>query len=289
MPFGSYRDIIDAYDAGKTFSTIFRKVPAVATAAGIWFDLSMVPGIPGPNYYASSPAVAETLTPTTGSGTAGIQYGGNLPSSAGKKYLARSVIFTSIAPMALILCDYLLYYPFMDMGDTAPQTMDNTKALTRYTDGEGVRIMAVEVAPQIGSATFTVSYTNQDGISDRTTKRCRCNTQTVNGTIINTSATPSVSAFGGPFLNLQEGDTGVRSIESFTMSVADTGLITLVLVKPLATLYTLEALVPAETVWHKDRLTMPEIKNGAFLGLVALSQASLASVTVQGELEFIWN
>ena len=288
MPFKSYRDIIDSYETGETFLSVFRKVPAVATSAGIWFDLSMVPGIPGPNYYASAPGVAEVLAPAVGSGTIGIQYGGYAVGGS-SKHLARSMITTTIAPVMYMLCDYLLYYPFMDMGDTTTQTMDNTKTLPRYLDGKGVQIMAVEVAPQIGGASFQVSYTNQDGISGRTTKTAICNSQTVNGTIITSNTTASVSGFGGPFLALQKGDTGVRSIESFTMNTADTGLITLVLVKPLATMYTYEISTPAETVWYRDRMTMPRIYNGAFLGLLACAQSSLASVAIQGELEFIWN
>lgn len=288
MPFRSYGEVIAAQESGKTFLTVFRKVPAVATAAGIWFDLSMVPGIPGPNYYASAPLVADVLAPTVGSGTVGIQYGGPTPSGM-TKHLIRSLVTTTIAPVVFILCDYLLYYPFCDMGDTTEQTMDNTKSLPRYSDGQGVQIIAVEVAPQLGGKSFQVRYTNQDGIPNRLTKNVICNSQTVNGTLINTSPTASVSGFGGPFLPLQTGDTGVRSIEGFLMNTADTGLITLVLVKPICTFSNKEISTPAEVEWDEDRLLYPEIKNGAFLGLLCLSQSSLSAVAIQGELEYVWN
>lgn len=288
MPFNSFGQVIDCFEQGKTFLSVFRKVPAVATAAGIWFDLSMVSGIPAPNYYASAPAVAEYLIPNAPlSGTTGIQYGSFV--SPATRHLIRAMITATIAPIIFYLCDYLLYYPFFDMGDLTEQATDNTKAITRYTDGVGVKIMAVEVAPQAGGASFYVTYTNQDGTAGRRTKTVITNTQTVNGTIINTTSTSSVSGYQTPFLPLQEGDTGVRSIQSLTMVTADTGLITLVLVKPLANLTTREISTPAEVDFLKDRPSLPKIYDQAFLGFVCMSQGSLSGVPIQGELQFIWN
>lgn len=84
-------------------------------------------------------------------------------------------VFNLLLPR--ILCDYLLYYPFVDMsiagGEFQPMVND-TASLTRYTDGEGVQIMAVEVASQIGSSQFYVTYTNQDGVAGRVTPTITC-------------------------------------------------------------------------------------------------------------------
>ena len=59
-----------------------------------------------------------------------------------------------------------------------------------------------------------VTYTNSDGVAGRVTATMTCNTQTVNGTIANQCA--NNGRHGGPFIPLQKGDSGVRSIEAFT-------------------------------------------------------------------------
>ncbi len=282
MPFNSYADILNSYNTGKSFLSVFRKVPSTATAAGIWIDLSMSPGYPGPFYYASSPLVASVL-----SSALGIQNGGAV--SPDSKRLTRLMVTTTVAPVIFTLCDYVLYYPYCDMGDVEPQIMDNTVTLPRYTDGENLEIMPVIVAPQLGSTTFYVTYTNSQGVSGRVTKQTICNTQAVNGTIVCSSTTANASAIGGPFLPKQDGDTGIRSIDSFVMMGADIGLITLVLVRPLVTFYNREIGTPAEVDYPKDKARMPRIYDGAFLGLSCMAQSSLASVAIQGELEFIWN
>lgn len=47
--------------------------------------------------------------------------------------------------------------------------MDNTTPLPRYSDGIGVQIMPVVVAGQTGGQTFTVNYTNSEGVAGRVT------------------------------------------------------------------------------------------------------------------------
>jgi hypothetical protein len=92
--------------------------------------------------------------------------------------------------MRLVLCDYLLFYPFVDESVTDEQIMDNTATLPRYTDGDGVQMMAVVVAAQVGGGTFTVNYTNSDGVSGRTSKPMTLSTTgTVNGVILSTGRT----------------------------------------------------------------------------------------------------
>lgn len=54
-------------------------------------------------------------------------------------------------PMSFILCDYLLYYPFVDTGTNDEQFMTNSVTLPRYTDGKGVQMMAVSVASNSGT------------------------------------------------------------------------------------------------------------------------------------------
>jgi len=39
-------------------------------------------------------------------------------------------------PITMVMCDYLLFYPQVDMDSVDPQAMDNTVTLPRYESGE---------------------------------------------------------------------------------------------------------------------------------------------------------
>jgi len=376
MGFLSHREINDAFDAGKYRVFGWRKVPSQTTASGIWFDLSMSPGNPVPNYYAASPLTSKRLAqssdgglfhgglsnpvtvtfgssdatgilmttpsdyptftrfrlsttsalptglaidtdyytirvsattsriattllkaqqgvfitydPVLGSLGAGTQRLLELTSSTEHLYRLMAISLTTTAvPLPCILCDYLLYYPFIDMSTTDPQAMIVGETLTRYTDGVGVQMMAVEVASQIGGVQFNVTYTNSDGVAGRVTPNVTCNSQVSVGTIITTATNTAGTA--GPFLPLQTGDKGVRSIEQVTFLTADVGLITLVLVKPLANLGIYDITGPAE----KEYMTsspglLPEIKPDAYLNFIVYPSGTLAAAPIFGTIETVF-
>lgn len=283
--FGNVAAMLSAYDAGQTAFFTWRKVPSQATASGIWFDVSMSPGNPNPNYYAASPLVAKQLAQSTDGGV----FHGAAPAGA-SKYLRKLTAIsttTTAVPLPMILCDYLLYYPFIDMSVTDAQNMTQTETLSRYATGSGVQMMAVEVAAQVGGSTFTVSYTNQDGVAGRTTPVITCNTQVTTGTIITTA--PATNGTAGPFLPLQQGDTGVRKIDAVTFITGDVGLITLVLVKPLATISVHDITAPVERDFLVDGISMPQIQDDAYLNFIVYPSGTLASAQLLGSAEFIWN
>lgn len=277
----------DVDDGAVTYSS-WRKQPAVVTSIGFWQDLSMAPGNPRPNYYASSPLVAAALKQST---DGGLYHGGAV--SPKTKHLRRLTALTVTAgatPLPMILCDYLLYYPFVDEGTVdEEQVMDNTVALPRYTDGEGVQMMAVVVAGGTGlPARFSVNYTNQAGVAARTSALCQLGTQVVNGTIA-TSARATAFCFG-PFIPLQVGDTGVRSIEGVTFTNGgDVGLITLVLVKPLADLSILNITAPVEVDYLLDRPSLPRIVDDAYLNFICLANGSLSAAPIHGDITTTWS
>lgn len=288
MGFKNAKAIVDAYDAGRFKLSSWRKQPTQTTASGIWFDLSMSPGNPVPNYYAAAPLQAKVLARSS---DYGIDHGPAVAPMTKhlKQFMALTVTATA-APLPMILCDYLMYYPFVDMSVAGGeyQPLDNgTASLTRYTSGSGVQIMAVEVASQIGGAKFYVTYTNQDGVEGRVTGTATCNTQVVNGTII-TSA-PETSGSVGPFLSLQAGDTGVRKIDGVTfLGGGDVGLITLVLVKPLAYHAIQEITAPAERDFATNFPSMPRVMDDAYLNLICYPSGTLASAQILGLAEFVW-
>lgn len=284
MP-SSIKAVVDAYEAGQTCYKVFRKVPTQTTASGIWFDLSMSPGAPVAQYYVG---VAGTSTKLARSTDLGLDHG---PDPTGyTKYLHKMLAMTQTAtavPLPLILCDYLMHYPFLAM-DVGEFTLANSIALPRYTTGAGVRAMAVEVFPQAtGGAQFFLRYTNSAGVAGRVSQTVTCNTQVATGTII-TSA-PATLGTAGPFIPLQDGDSGVLSVESIEFLSGDVGVIALVLVKPIASHSIYDITAPAEADFIIDRSLCPEIKPDAFLGLLAHPVGTLASAPIVGELHYFWS
>jgi hypothetical protein len=282
--FKNIRAYVDAAENGAYHITGFRKVPSQATTAGNWVDLSMASGNPVPNYYASSPLTAATLETEKG-----IWHGANV--TPAQKHLRNFVIMTSSAnaiPSTWYLCDYLMYYPFIDLDAVGEeQVMDNTVTLPRYTDGEGVRMFMVNVAPTVGGGQFTVNYTNSDGIAGRVTPVQFCSAATNIATF-----TATTQAAGGfkPFLQLQDGDKGVRSVESVTVSVANGGLGALVLAHPIRTITLRDINAPREVESIREVPDTPRVYDGAFLSLIGMTPTgSIASAVIAGYAEFIWS
>jgi hypothetical protein len=283
--FGRHGALADAIEQGQSFYATWRKSPSAATTIGIWNDLSMAPGNPFPNYYASSPLVAATLN-----GDEGIRHGG--PVAPLTKHLKSLMMLTTTStalPLTAVLCDYLLYYPFVDMGTSDPQAMTNTVALPRYADGEGVQIMAVITNPPGAPSglPFTVDYVDQDGAA-KTTPVNYFGAGVVTGTLATTDR--AVAGLSGPFVCLDPSSTGVRSITGFTMTAGlDVGLLSLVLVRPLATHGIRGIDAPVERDYALDFPSLPRIVDGAFLGLIACPSGSLAATAIHGTITTTWN
>lgn len=285
MGFDSIKQMVESELNGSTRYIGWRKAPIQITTKGVWFDLSMSPGNPVPQYYAAAPLVSIALKQSTDGGL----YHGPSVSPSGK-YIRQIMAMANTAaalPMPMILLDYLLYYPFIDEGTTDEQLMTNTVPLSRYTDGAGVQIMAVSVASRTGGQSFTVKYTNQSGVSGRVSKTVVQNTAAANGHIV-TSATATNGA-AGPFIPLQNGDTGVRYIESVTMNGTDVGLFTLVLVKPLLQMQIRGIDAPVEVDPFMHKAAIPKIEDDAYLNFICLPNGSITGTTILGDLKTVWN
>lgn len=285
MAYKNLKSLNDAYDAGQYRVFNWRKQPTQTTASGIWFDLSMSPGNPVPNYYAAAPLEFKVLAQST---DGGLMHGASVGDAV--KYIHKLTVISLTAtavPLPMKLLDYLGYYPFIDMSITEEQPVFNTAALTRYTDGAGVQVMAVEVASQIGGVSFFITYTNSAGETGRISPTVTCNTQVVNGTIINTAPATNGCA-GSPFIPLQQGDSGVRSIQSVTFLTGDVGLITLVLVKPLASLAVHDITAPVERDFFREGMSPPSIEDDAYLNFVVYPSGTLASAQITGLIETVW-
>ncbi|MBK9019821.1 MAG: hypothetical protein IPL72_07380 [Sulfuritalea sp.] len=206
-----------------------------------------------------------------------------------------SATSTANGRQRLILCDYLLYYPFIDTDAVGEeQTLTTAVTIPRYSSG---RVMAVAQSAASAIGTFTFNYTNQDGDPK---------TSPANRTFVVAGGGHLVGAGGAgasyyPFLDLAAGDSGVQSIESITMSVAGGGLMALVIVHPLLTAHVqqecrrtttgnLESYGAASEFSSLIHHQPPQIIDGAVLGILGCGfSGSLASSTLVGILETIWN
>jgi hypothetical protein len=281
--FSVFRDAVKV--DGKTWTSSFRKVVSNATVSGIWCDLSYSPGNPPANFYATEPLVSATL-----SATKGIDNGGSV--SPSKKFYKNLVVYspsTAFQSSTLMLCDYVLYYPFIDGDSTGPQELTNSVPLPRYVTGSGVRAILVSQGSYVGGAQVSITYTNQDGVSGRVSPLFTTNTTTFAATLL-TGGTALGNA--GPFIPLQGSDSGIRSVENITFLSANGGICALVLVKPIAEIgiseVTATFATPTEQSNFLNEFNGNQIEDGAYLNFLCLPNASLSAAVLQGYLTTVW-
>lgn len=289
--FNNLAEFVDAYESGQRRFFDFRKVPSStqASVAGWWFDLSTIGGYPPPQYYAGAPLEATPFEyqDTGNNRFYGIYHGDNV--SPAKLFLRRLNLTSPTAGFVgqYKLMDYLLFYANIEGDELSEQLFDNTLTLPRFTDGKGVMAMAVCQNPTTGGGSFTFNYVNQDGQS-RTSPIQYCGTTGATSPLIVTSQ-PATQAGQGPFLQLAQGDTGIRQIDSLTMLVANGGLMAVVLVEPLADFCIDEINTPREKEFVVHGMNPVEVHDDAYLGLICNTAATVASGTLRGYGEFVWN
>lgn len=288
-------------DLGRYHLTTFRKaVASAATVANDFVDYTYFAGNPPANFYASSPLEAAHVEAIRGIHVPNVAPARQFVKSLTVMSAASSATATSNQNQRLLLCDYLLYYPFIDTDAIGEQQdMVQTVSLPRYTDGKGVMMMAVAQSAASTVGTFTVSYTNQDGVAGRTSAITYTKAVAGGGTIV--SSTTNAASGSQPFIQLQAGDSGVRSVESVTFSAAGGGLLAIVLVKPLMHIHCTQecrrtttgnlesygAASQQESLIHRQPV---ELVDGRVLGIVSLGNAgSLASSILTGVLETHWS
>ncbi len=197
--------------------------------------------------------------------------------SSGNAHLARFQA-NATQPGTLLLLDRLWHNGGFTITSTGAQSITSPTWPARdnngSTNGNGV-FLAVEVSAACGAAapTITISYTNQDGTAGRTATN-----------IIATTNSPAIGATY--FIGLQAGDTGVRSVQSLTLSVSwVSGTINLVAYRVLAALELAGAFIPNAI----DAITggFPRLYNGTVPWLVFQPNTTTAS-NVQGSYVETW-
>ncbi len=296
--FKNLREYADAEDMGQFHVVGFRKrFGPTISGSNRWFDYSYFPGAPAANFYASSPLEAAVVDATRGipvpSVAPATQWLRNIKLMAA----STSVTDTGNGRQQIVLNDLLLYYPFIDT-DAVGEQQDLVNAVTipRYDHG-----MVMAVGQSLGATVgqFTFSYTNQDGVTGRTSQN-HFTFVTQNGGQIVAASVGNSGSFH-PFLSLQAGDYGVKSIESVTFTAGGGGLMALVIVHPLLTAYVtqecrrttsgnLESYGSCSEFASIINNRPQQIKDGAVLGLLSAGHAgNLGNTDMVGILETTWN
>lgn len=273
---------------GKFWRNDFNKITAgVAYTAGRWYDMSTLAGTPVANTYTGTSLAAQIPTEADGYG---LYHGGNV--STDTKHIINVSAYSAVAtavPGVLMLVDMCLYYPGINMNTSSAQTLTNASTLTRYTDGAGLRAFLVSRTASGATAhNVAISYTDQAGNASNSLP------VTVAATV---SATPGHIVHSGtaannygPFLPLASGDTGIRSVQSITLSAASlAGTAALVLCRPLTTIPITTASVAAERDLMNQLPSLPRVYDGACLTwLYFAGAATAASTNFYGSVDFAW-
>lgn len=262
--FASYDELIsETTTNGKVFEFAFQKIGTTMEGAGFMHSLARVAGTP--------PVMADA---------------GASPGSACDN-LAGCIFFSDVSPETkhllsvsgvanqtggLFIYDRLSHVGGISVASTGNKTVNST-ALTRYTDGVGVRVYCeVTVATATTAPVVTLnSYTDEDGNTGQT------------GTSFNfPAAVTDASTLVGPLpLGTGVTDRGVRAVSTINVGTAGTaGTISVVLVKPLAYISCI-ANVPFAVDFVRQLASMPRIYDDASLNF-AWHASSTTAVTVNG-------
>lgn len=299
MAWTSMDNVAASLAAGKQIkSDFFKLTGGAAHVAGNCYDLSMTTGNPIANTYPGTALNSVAPNDTTGWG---IAHGGNVSSDV-KALLntLATIVGTTSAPGIAMLIDVALYYPGIDLKSTSLQTMVQSAALSRYTNGKGLRPYIV-VTTQSGGTPASTPVMSVFNYRDQDDNDAALSAGTINFTA-GAAAIPPVTkivhcapAAGhpGPFLPWNAGDTGVKRVNTFQLSTAYTGATTttgcIVLCKPLAYLPLVGIGVPSERSFFNPAPLLPLIPDGACLSMLYYpGAATAANSALMGALDFGW-
>lgn len=283
MPFNSQDALLTALTNGQQADLLYQKNIVTAQVAGAWHDLGALGGIPfadtatpGNNYAGTS----LTFVPTDETSPLAMPHGGNVSTLTKHIINVMAVCGPAAAgaPWLLQLVDQLGYIRIQgassaDVTGTGLRTVTMTPfdGSSRAPNGAGVRAyISTLVAPLTGGPNIsTLTYTNQAG----TTGRVMPYTVSMAATPVITQLPHTGNAANrfGPYLPLAAGDTGIRDIESFTLSggtayTGTTGVLVMHLVRPIGPpIPIMTSGVASERDLVNQLPSMPRIPDGAHL------------------------
>ena len=297
MGFSSMDDIVSKVSTDGQFLRVdWNKnfLPTTAAVAGEWHCLVKGTGNPATgSIYNSGTNLAFQAATETLANAGGMPHGGNV--STATKHILNASAFTAAAttaPCILMLVDLLGWYRVTSVTTTSAQATNNAVTLPRYTSGAGVQAFMWNTnTTAMGAATpnLSLGYTNSAGTAGRATPTTLPvgKTAAANGLILYSGT--GLGKFG-PFMPLQSGDAGIRSIETIQNSTSYvSGEYAVGLCKPLLTLPITTLGVAAERDLVNQLPSMPQIVDGACLVWLMYSGAATpVNSSIYGHLDIGW-
>jgi hypothetical protein len=288
--FSTYDDLISELTAGKKYTANFSKAATTNPVANNWYHLWTVAGIPGAGAYGGTARTAKRYDDTS---TGAILHGGNVSADT-KHLLSTAQLSTAGATSPLLwLCDLVLSYEQCAFSAAVNQAMTNTLTALRYNGAGLSGMQACVVADAVLGATAAnmtrLAYTDNAG-----------NTANLMPTGVTKAITVSAAAptaslgsrcvvplGNSPWIELAAGDQGMRAIEDYTTSAANTGTMAMLLLKPLAVMptYTAGIMTVLDTV--AQVASLERIYDGACLTFLAFYPAATGN-TFFGRVEVGW-
>lgn len=192
-------------------------------------------------------------------------------------------------PITLLLVDLLGCYARIDGNTGSALTLANTLTLPRYTSGAGVMAYSV-VAPTTTGASahnLLMTYTNQTPAGSRNMPQTVAATVSAVNSHIYHSGTAANNI--GPFLPLQAGDTGIRSVQTWQQTAANGTASTftnLVLCKPIMELQVTTQFLLAERDMLNQFPSLPMIQESGATSNACLSWLAYAGAATPASTNF---
>lgn len=297
MSYTSLDDMTAELALGKAWRADWNKITGtVAYTAGNWYDLSLPAGNPVANTYPGTALTGVVPTESTGWG---LYHGGNV--STDTKQVLNASAFSAVAtavPGVLMLVDIVKYWPGCNMLVNTAQTLIAGTALTRYTNGAGLRAFVTATAltgTSAGTPVMTMAYTNTADAAKTLGATVNFTAGAANvptpGKIVHSGVAANNHA---PFLPLAAGDTGMKSITEFRCTTAYTGATVataaVVLCKPLMSVPIVTLGVAGERNTIFQIPSSVKVEDGACLAWIYFAGANTAaSTSIMGHVDLGWS
>lgn len=301
MPWSTYDDFIAEITGAspKIFSQVFSKAATTAVAGGqFWYDLWPVKGDPPGGGYAGAAYTAVQMNQGT---TGGIPIGPDVASDT--RHLTHAWAVASQpsggGPPSLLLYDRVLTYEACSFNANANQGFTNSVAAQRWISaGEPGLLVALTGQTLLGGSASDLTrlaYTDYEGntgqLMPTTTQVAIQQDAAAPTSALGARVLAIVDSGGGGrttlFLPLANGDTGVRALEDFTTSVANSGTMCFVLARPMAIIPLNTASVPADLDFVRQMVALNRVYDGACLALFAHTVDN-NNFYIQGGFDVAW-
>lgn len=184
---------------------------------------------------------------------------------------------------------------YVDITDTGTGTHTITARVARYDNGAGVEACLVSTtAPTAGGPNLTASsYTNSAGTGSRAFQGSPTTGAAADAYAGRVLHSGNVAGRYGPFLPKESGDTGISSIQSFTLSAGvaytGTGQLAFALVKPILDLPLSTTGQWAERDLMNQLPSLPKVEDGACLTWMLFGTGATTNLSpFTYTLDFAW-